>query len=116
MISQDVKPLNVDANSTGEAEFSPRVRYRLQQINRAPPPKTTIAAVLLLLTGIIILSCGLSIWFNPSGKRDKGLSLIVLGSISTSLYYVPYLYVVSTNTFSLFRSVCTWALLQFYYL
>ena len=71
-----------DTSGTPDAVlFSPRQRYRLSSVQRAPPPKTTLAAVLLLVGGIVMLSCGLHIFFDIN-QHDRGLSLIILGSIS----------------------------------
>jgi hypothetical protein len=67
--------------SPDTALFTPRQRYRLSSVQRAPPPKTTFAAVLLLVAGIVMLSCGLHIFFDIN-KHDRGLSLIILGAIS----------------------------------
>ena len=79
--ASESKVLNVVPSSTG-LDISPRQRYRLSYLQRSPPPKTTLAAVLLLVGGLIMLSCGLGIYFDKDQKRDRGLSLIILGCIS----------------------------------
>lgn len=65
----------------------PRPRYRLSNIVRSPPPKTTIAAVLLLIGGILMLSFGLHIFLDIDKKKDRGLSLIILGCISKFFFF-----------------------------
>lgn len=68
--------------SFAEEDFQPRERVPL--LPRYPPPKTTIAAVLLLVGGIFFVSLGLSILYTnllSSGRKDRGLALIILGSL-----------------------------------
>eukprot|EP01040_Poterioochromonas_malhamensis_P002915 gene2915-3100_t len=68
--------------SFAEEDFQPRERVPL--LPRYPPPKTTIAAVLLLVGGIVFVSLGLSILYTnllSSGRKDRGLALIILGSL-----------------------------------
>lgn len=77
--------------SFAEEDFQPRERVPL--LPRYPPPKTTIAAVLLLVGGIVFVSLGLSILYTnllSSGRKDRGLALIILGSLSK--YHSPLLF------------------------
>lgn len=85
------KMMSLEVENSSESEnavtnpsialFTPRQRYRLSSVQRAPPPRTTLAALLLLMGGIVMLSFGLHIFFDIN-HRDRGLSLIILGSIS----------------------------------
>lgn len=79
---------NTDGSLAEDSEdFQPRERLPL--LPRYPPPKTTIAAVLLLVGGIIFVSLGLSVLYSnllTSGK-DRGLALLILGSISKLIVF-----------------------------
>lgn len=99
--------------SFAEEDFQPRERVPL--LPRYPPPKTTIAAVLLLFGGIIFVSLGLSILYTnllSSGRKDRGLALIILGSLSK--YHPPSLFF--APNYLLFSSAITWKLCLVYYL
>ena len=51
-------------------------------MRRMPPPRTTFAAIIMLVLGTVFLSIGLSIYLGSTlSAADRGLSLIVLGSI-----------------------------------
>ena len=76
----DTAKTGIVSNSSGD--FTPRQRFRLPNITRTPPPKTTIAAILLLVVGTTMLIAGLVLFFEPEGKKDKGVSLMALGSLS----------------------------------
>lgn len=68
-----------------EYDYEPRIRYPI--IPRTPPPKTTLAAIIFTVLGLIFLSLGLSILYSNllSHGKDRGLALIILGSISKRL-------------------------------
>lgn len=71
-----------------EIDFIPR--YRAPLLVPSPPPKTTIAAITLLLGGILFLSLGASfMWSHAfSHGKDRGLPLLILGSISKCSYFI----------------------------
>ena len=61
-------------------------RTRLPNLIHMPPPKTTVAAVGMLVVGSIFLALGIvtfltNVMGSKSDDRDRGLAMIVLGSL-----------------------------------
>lgn len=77
MISMEISGDNLDYES----------RLRRSLIRPYPPTKTTIVAGLLFFGGIIFITLGLSILFSHilARGKDRGLAMIILGSISKTL-------------------------------
>ena len=69
-------------SSSSSSNNTVRNRSKLAALNnlvRSPPPKTTLCASLLFILGLIFLILGFSYFFSSS--QDKGLPLLILGSI-----------------------------------
>jgi len=81
--SNSGKARSAEVTTTGdEVDFIPR--YRAPLLSQSPPPKTTIAAIVFLLGGILFLSLGASMMWSHTFThgKDRGLPLLILGSIS----------------------------------
>ncbi len=59
-----------------------RHRARTVAVTQYPPPRTAIAACLFLVGGITFLIAGLVVFFGPVGSRERGMPMLILGSIS----------------------------------